>query len=75
MAGLYPLQLSSVSDKYEAIYKDSINNPKRFWSHLGNNRLNWFRPFDQVMICDVKEARMEWFIGGKINVSGSPVVC
>ena len=67
----YPLQLASVTENHGAIYEESLNNPEAFWGDLARNRLRWFKEFDQVMDCDMKEGRLSWFNGGKINVSGS----
>lgn len=63
-------QLSSVSPDHAAIYKESVENPQRFWGDLGRRRLKWFKLFDQVMDCDMDKGEFKWFIGGKINVSG-----
>lgn len=70
MSVQYPLELSSTSGDHEAIYKESINNPEKFWKDLGERRLKWSRLFDQVMDCDMENGIFKWFIGGKINVSG-----
>ena len=66
----YPLQLSSVSENHAAVYEESLKNPEAFWGDLARNRLRWIKEFDQVMDCDMKEGRLSWFNGGKINVSG-----
>lgn len=66
----HPLQLSSVSQDNAAVYRESINNPEQFWGALGRQRLQWIKEFDQVMNCDMKQGRISWFNGGKINVSG-----
>ena len=67
----YPLQLSSVSAKHGAIYSESLAQPEKFWGDLARNRLRWFKEFDQVMDCDMRQGRISWFNGGKINVSGT----
>ena len=66
----YPLQLSSISQNHAAVYQESINNPEQFWGDLGRRRLDWFKEFDQVMDCNMERGEFNWFIGGKINVSG-----
>ena len=66
----YPLQLSSVSQDHALVYQESINNPEQFWGDLGRRRLQWIKEFDQVMDCDMRQGRISWFNGGKINVSG-----
>jgi len=67
----YPLQLSSVSANHGAVYEESLAQPEKFWGDLARNRLRWFKEFDQVMDCDMRQGRISWFNGGKINVSGT----
>ena len=55
---------------YEDLYKFSIQNPGIFWDSLARTRLDWFRIFDQVEDCNIKEGSIKWFLNGKINVSG-----
>ena len=69
----YPLQLSSVSPDHAALYEESLKHPENFWGHLARTRLRWFKPFDQVMDCDMDKGDFKWFIGGEINVSGTGV--
>ena len=66
----YPLQLSSVSASHGALYEESLRHPERFWGDLARRRLTWYKEFDQVMDCDMRQGRISWFGGGKINVSG-----
>lgn len=66
----YPLQLSSVSENHASIYNESLNNPEAFWGHLARTRLSWFKDFDKVLDCDMREGRLNWFSGGKINATG-----
>ena len=66
----YPLQLSSVSANHAAVYNESLANPEAFWGHLARTRLNWMKDFDSVMDCDMSQGRINWFSGGKLNVTG-----
>ena len=66
----YPLQISSVSENHAAVYNESLNNPDAFWGHLARSRLSWMKGFDRVMDCDMKAGRLNWFGGGKLNVTG-----
>ena len=51
-------------------YHRSIHQPESFWGELARKRLRWTRPFVKTMDCDVKAARIRWFEGGALNVSG-----
>ena len=66
----YPIKLDTVSKNHSAIYEESIRNPESFWGDLAQQRLRWMKPFDRVMDCNMEKARMSWFEGGQLNVSG-----
>lgn len=53
---------------YKSLYKESIENPNKFWAREAN-RLTWFKKWTKVLSHDFKNAKVEWFKGGKLNVS------
>ncbi|UOG52594.1 acetate--CoA ligase [Leptospira noguchii] len=53
---------------YKSLYKESIENPNKFWAREAN-RLTWFKKWTKVLNHDFKNAKVEWFKGGKLNVS------
>lgn len=55
-------------DEYKKLYEESIKDPEAFWAKEAEE-LHWFKPWDKVFSWDPKEARCEWFKGGKTNVS------
>lgn len=65
-----PSQLAFVSSEYNELYKRSIENPAKFWGDLASNRLEWLKPFTEVMDCDMKVGKHRWFMDGLLNVSG-----
>ena len=44
--------------------------PDLFWGELARARMRWSREFDRVQDCDLTQGRLQWFIGGQLNVSG-----
>ena len=38
---------------------------------LAKRRLRWMEEFDTVMDCDMNKGKINWFLGGKLNVSGN----
>jgi acetyl-CoA synthetase len=54
--------------EYKEIYQQSIKDPEAFWGGLAD-QLDWFKKWDKVLVSDFKEAKHEWFVGGKLNVS------
>ncbi len=55
-------------DEYTAMYKKSIDEPDEFWREQAN-RLDWFHPFQKVSDCDLANASIRWYEGGKLNVA------
>src|ERR1700692_2437492 len=52
--------------EYEALYKESIDDPDAFWSRIANE-LHWFKKWDKVLEWNCPWAK--WFVGGQINLS------
>jgi acetyl-CoA synthetase len=55
-------------EEYKAMHKKSIEDPEAFWGELAE-QLDWFKKWDKVMVEDFANAKHEWFVGGKLNVS------
>ena len=55
---------------YTTLYKQSIEDPDRFWGRMAEEFLVWDTPFGKVMDCNMEEGIIRWFSGGKLNVSG-----
>ncbi|MFH1238584.1 MAG: acetate--CoA ligase [bacterium] len=62
-------------DEYERLYKESVENPEKFWGAQAEKNLDWFKKWDKVLeydfskIGEVEEPYVKWFQGGKLNVS------
>jgi len=58
---------------YDKLWKRSIEDPNGFWSEIGKEYVEWFKPFDKVMDYnfDIKkgEIYVKFYEGGKLNVS------
>ncbi len=55
-------------EEYRALYERSIKDPETFWGELADH-LHWYRKWDKVLDYDFGEAKINWFKGGKLNVS------
>ncbi len=55
-------------EKYEELYKESIESPEQFWGKIAG-RLNWIKPWKEVSNYDFNNGDIKWFKDGKINVS------
>ena len=55
---------------YDKLYKESIDNPERFWSEQGK-RLSWYKPYNKI--CDYSYDKnnlyVKWFEDGTLNAS------
>ncbi|MBI3474498.1 MAG: acetate--CoA ligase [Acidobacteria bacterium] len=52
--------------EYEALYKESIENPEKFWGRAAEE-LHWFKKWDKVL--EWKSPWAKWFVGGQLNLS------
>ncbi len=55
-------------EEYEKMWKESIENPEKFWGNIASE-LFWFKKWDKVNEEDFKNAKLQWFIGGKTNIT------
>ena len=51
--------------EYEALYKQSIEDPEKFWAGAAKE-LDWFKPWDKVLEWNLPWAK--WFVGGRLNL-------
>ncbi len=54
--------------QYERLYRESVEQPERFWSRHAQEFLSWIKPFEQVFEGGFEDARVRWFSGGQLNV-------
>ncbi len=54
--------------EYETMWKESVENPEKFWGKVASE-LFWFKKWDKVNVEDFKNAKLEWFVGGKTNIT------
>ena len=62
--------LSHVSKDHKKLYELSLNDPDAFWGPLARGKLQWIEDFHTVQSSNMVLGKHEWFLGGKINVSG-----
>lgn len=59
--------IKSLAD-YERLYQESIEDPEKFWAKMAEE-LDWIKKWDKVLDYDFTEPRIEWFKGGRLNIS------
>ena len=55
--------------KYQQMYRRSIDDPEGFWAEIAQQFVTWQSRWDRVLRWDFDKAQIEWFKGGKLNVS------
>ncbi len=63
----YPYQIKS-EEQYKEHYKRSVENPEAFWAEIAEN-FSWRKKWNKVLEWDFKKPKIEWFIGGKLNIT------
>ena len=57
------------SEQFEAMYRQSIEDPEEFWAEMAARFLYWHEPWQKVTAGDFGAADVRWFEGGKLNVA------
>jgi acetyl-CoA synthetase len=63
----YPFQIKSYED-YQKAYKRSVDDPEGFWADVASS-FYWRKRWNKVLDWNFKEPRIEWFSGGKLNIT------
>ncbi len=56
-------------DEYEAAYKRAEEDPEGFWADRSEELISWSKKWDKVLEYDFDKPEINWFQGGKLNVS------
>lgn len=63
----YPYQIKSM-DQYTVDYRKSVEDPEGFWGSIAEH-FAWRKRWDKVLNWNFKEPKIEWFAGGKLNIT------
>jgi acetyl-CoA synthetase len=63
----YPYKIES-REAYDRAYKKSIEDPEAFWADIAGS-FYWRKRWDTVLNWNFKEPKIEWFAGGKLNIT------
>jgi len=71
---IYPTAKSSRTpncdnEKYQKMYRDSIEKSDEFWSSQAKEFLDWSKDWNSVSDVDYHKGKIEWFSGGELNVA------
>jgi acetyl-CoA synthetase len=59
--------IKSIED-YNTAYAESVRNPESFWADIASN-FHWKKKWDEVLNWNFSEPKIEWFKGGKLNIT------
>ncbi len=62
------LKISS-TEAYLQAYKNSVEDPEKFWEDIARDNFQWEREWDNVMEADFEKANFSWFQGAKLNIT------
>jgi len=63
----YPYQIKSL-EQYHQEYKKSVEDPEGFWGAIAET-FQWRKKWDKVLNWNFTEPKIEWFAGGKLNIT------
>ncbi|MEP6950913.1 MAG: acetate--CoA ligase, partial [Ginsengibacter sp.] len=63
----YPFQITSL-EQYREQYQRSIDDPENFWADVADS-FYWRKKWDKVLEWNFTEPKIEWFKGGKLNIT------
>jgi acetyl-CoA synthetase len=56
-------------EEYKAAYQRSMEDPEGFWADRAEELVTWDKKWDKVLEYDFSTPEIEWFKGGKLNMS------
>jgi acetyl-CoA synthetase len=62
------MNLITTQEGYQMSYRESVENPEKFWSDVASGFL-WRKKWDTVFEWDFNKPEVKWFIGGKLNIT------
>lgn len=63
----YPYQIKNL-EQYHREYQKSVEDPEGFWGAIAEN-FQWRKKWDKVLNWNFTEPKIEWFAGGKLNIT------
>jgi acetyl-CoA synthetase len=58
------------ANQYQEEYQKSLQDPVSFWADIAQN-FTWFKKWDEILDFDFKTAKIDWFKGGKLNITAN----
>ena len=55
--------------QYDDLYKESVENPEKFWSDFAEDSFKWHRKWDKTLSYDLRKPTIKWFEGAQLNIT------
>ena len=55
-------------EQYFKHYNKSIREPRKFWGKVASENFTWYQEWEKVIEFDMATAKIEWFVGAKLNI-------
>ena len=62
------LPLIQSFEAYQEAYQKSITDPEGFWAEIAQS-FQWKKTWDKILNWNFTEPKVEWFLGGKLNIT------
>ena len=57
------------TEAYNTAYLESVNDPETFWDEIAKNNFLWQKPWHKTFEWDQKNNKIQWFVGGELNIT------
>ncbi|MEJ2403089.1 MAG: acetate--CoA ligase [Candidatus Thiodiazotropha sp.] len=67
----FAAQANVKDEQYQAMYKQSVDDPEAFWAEQADQYITWFKKWDKVLDWSFNkdDLHINWFKGAKLNVA------
>lgn len=55
------------ADAYARMYRESLDDPEKFWAARAQEFIDWSRPWERVLEWDYDRGLIRWFDGARLN--------
>lgn len=54
---------------YQQAYKESVENPEKFWAKIASENFVWSKPFTKILDWNFNDYQVKWFEDGQLNIT------
>ncbi|MEY4383099.1 MAG: acetate--CoA ligase, partial [Bacteroidota bacterium] len=56
---------------YQQAYKESVENPEKFWAKIASENFVWSKPFTKILDWNFNDYQVKWFEDGQLNITSN----